>query len=126
MKEKCVIIVSESYSSGEKANAAAILGAFLGQNRPDLIGPDSIAKSGETLKGIITIPVPVLQTSAVRILELAAHTDYIFTDTAQHSRTYDEYLIRQKEQDMRPIGILLIGPEKKIRKLTGDLPLMKN
>lgn len=126
MKEKCVIVVNEQYSSGEKANAAAILGASLGRNRQDLIGSDVMNKSGEMLKGIITVPVPILQSSPEHLQELSGHTNYVFTDTAQCSKTYDDYVLRQKEQDGQPIGILLIGPEKKIRKLTGNLPLMKN
>ncbi|WP_366099804.1 DUF2000 family protein [uncultured Faecalibaculum sp.] len=44
---------------------------------------------------------------------------------SQSCRTYEEYLSRQKSAAGQAAGVLLVGPEKTIRKLTGSLPLLK-
>lgn len=125
MKEKVVIVVRDDLPAGVKANAAAILAASYGKDRPDLIGPDVPSREGIFLRGILSIPVPILQSSRKRLEQLMEQTPYVFTDTARHSRTYEEYMQNQAMEPADPVAVLLTGPYRQIQKQTGDLPLMK-
>lgn len=124
MLEKCVIVVNEKEKTGVKANAASILAAALVKKRPDLVGDDVTRNGGQSLAGIMAIPVVILQADQEKLESLASHTSYVFTQTARCSRTYEEYRRKQAQEPGNIVGLLLIGPEKEIRSLTGDLPLM--
>ncbi|WP_276924993.1 DUF2000 domain-containing protein [Faecalibaculum rodentium] len=125
MKEKCVLVVRNDLDKGLQMNAAVILGICAGALRPDLNGPAAADESGRLLHGIVTIPVPVLAAGREAMESLRRETSFVFTDIAQGSRTYEEYRRKQGQADGQALGLLLLGPEKRIRKLTGHLPLAK-
>lgn len=134
---KCVIVVDGNLPRGIIANTAAILGISLGKRFPEAVGRDVSDKNGIVHSGIIEFPVPVLSGSPEQIKELRqrlcreAFEDVAavdFSDTAQSCKTYDEFaekLSRTDENSLRYFGIGLCGCVKKVNRLTGNLPLLK-
>lgn len=125
MKEKCVLVVRSGLNKGLQMNAAVILGISAGALRPDLNGPAAADGSRRLLQGIVTLPVPVLEADRETMETLRHNTSFVFTDIAQGSRTYEEYLQKQAQADGEVLGLLLLGPEKTVRKLTSHLPLAR-
>ncbi len=134
---KCVIVVDGNLPRGIIANTAAILGISLGKQFPEVVGKNVSDKSGCVHSGIIEFPVPVLSGSPEQLKELRqklcgkdfediASVD--FSDTAQSCKTYGEFaekLSRTEENSIRYFGIGLCGGAKKVNRLTGNLPLLK-
>ncbi|MDE1431427.1 DUF2000 domain-containing protein [Bacillus licheniformis] len=93
---KCALIIDESLPLGLIANTAAILGAALGKNKPDLIGETVTDGSGIDHLGIVKIPIPILKGNAELLHQLSQKllTDEFndiltvdFTDVAQSIHT---------------------------------------
>ena len=136
-KEKCVIVVDETLSLGMAANTAVILGLTLGEEEPSIIGPKVRDKSGREHLGITIAPIPVLKGSRAVMMELREklyEPEYEdvrcvdFSETASYSNSYEDYRDRLAEQSgdaIRYIGIGIIGPKKKVNRLTGGLPLLR-
>ncbi|MDE5576154.1 MAG: DUF2000 domain-containing protein [Oscillospiraceae bacterium] len=134
---KCVIVVDGALPRGIIANTSAILGISLGRLVPEAVGRDVCDKSGCVHSGIIEFPVPVLNGTAEQLDQLrkklyakgfedVAAVD--FSDIAQSCKTYDEFaekLSRTDEGSLRYFGIGLCGEAKKVNRLTGNLPLLK-
>ncbi len=132
----CVIVVDETLPAGVAANAAAIIGITLGCRHPGAVGPDLTDGGGEAHSGIIRIPVPVLKAGAEtlralreRLAEAGDDVDAVdFSDVAQHCRSYAEYTEKTAKaapRDFSYLGLGLFGPAKRIKKLTGSLPLLR-
>lgn len=135
--EKCVVVLDETLPAGLAANAAAIMGITLGRQMPEVVGADVTDQSGRLHRGIIMFPVPVLKSSpeelrAIReklyqpeFQELSAVD---FSDLAQGCKTYEEFtgkMAQTPEADLRYLGVALCGPQKKVNKLTGHMPLLR-
>ena len=122
------------------ANTAAILGATLGRQVPDLIGPDIPDGDGNIHTGIVAYPVPILKGNGALLKELRRklcnpqspeYRELVtvdFTETAQRCLHYEDYtgkLAGSKEEDLHYLGIGLCGNKKLVNKLTGSLPLLR-
>ena len=134
---KCVMIFDESLPVGIIANTAAIIGASLGKADPDVVGITPVDMDGNEHSGLIQFPVPILKSDSDTIQDIRKKAldtygediDIIdFTDIAQKSMTYDDYLNNYKAtagDDISYLGLTLCGPKKAINKLTGNLSLLR-
>lgn len=92
---------------------------------------------GNEHSGLIQFPVPILKSDSDTIQDIRKKAldtygediDIIdFTDIAQKSMTYDDYLNNYKAtagDDISYLGLTLCGPKKAINKLTGNLSLLR-
>lgn len=132
---KCVIIVDNSMTIGEQANAAAVLAMTIGAKNNMIIGADVSTLDNVSHKGITRLNLPVLTASKEvlrHIYEQASANDNVFlvdfTSTAQMSRTYLEYSDKMSilaEKELIYIGIGIIGDKKIINKYSGSLKLLR-
>lgn len=131
---KCVMIFDENLPLGVIANAAAIMGASLGKQEPEVVGIPPVDQDGNQHSGLIQFPVPILKSKASSIQEirnkaLETELDIIdFTDIAQKSMTYEDFLNNYKNTSpdaIEYLGLTLCGPKKIINKLTGSLSLLR-
>lgn len=134
---KCVMIFDESLPVGVIANTAAIMGASLGKADPDVVGITPVDMDGNEHSGLVQFPVPILKSDSDTIQDIRKKAldtygediDIIdFTDIAQKSMTYDDYLNNYKAtagDDISYLGLTLCGPKKAINKLTGNLSLLR-
>jgi hypothetical protein len=134
---KCVMIFDESLPVGVIANTAAIMGASLGKADPEVVGITPVDMDGNEHSGLIQFPVPILKSDSDTIQDIRKKAldtygkdiDIIdFTDIAQKSMTYDDYLNNYKAtagDDIAYLGLTLCGPKKAINKLTGNLSLLR-
>ena len=134
---KCVMIFDESLPVGVIANTAAIMGASLGKADPEVVGITPVDMDGNEHSGLIQFPVPILKADSDTIQDIRKKAldtygediDIIdFTDIAQKSMTYDDYLNNYKAtagDDISYLGLTLCGPKKAINKLTGNLSLLR-
>ncbi|ELN4740962.1 DUF2000 domain-containing protein [Pseudomonas aeruginosa] len=132
---KCVIVVDSALGVGHAANAASVIGVSLGRSVSGLVGPDMQSRDNVNYPGVIYAPLPILLTSNEHLqsLQERALTDeeihtMPFSALAQSCKTYQEYEARISGTDSSGIELVaigLIGPQKKISKLTGNLPLLK-
>lgn len=133
---KCVLLLDEALPLGVLANTAAILGITLGRIAPECVGPDVADASGILHPGIVTLPVPVLKSSAPHLRLRDTLKDPVFSDVtvvdfsdvAQSCHRYEEYTQLANltsEDSFVYLGLLLYGNRKKVNKLTGSLPLFR-
>ena len=134
---KCVMIFDESLPVGVIANTAAIMGASLGKADPQVVVIILLDMDGNEHSGLIQFPVPILKSDSDTIQDIRKKAldtygediDIIdFTDIAQKSMTYDDYLNNYKAtagDDISYLGLTLCGPKKAINKLTGNLSLLR-
>lgn len=132
---KCVIVVDSALGLGHAANAVSVIGVSLGRSIDGLVGPDLQSRDNVNYPGVIYAPLPILLSSneQLRALQEKALADeeihsMPFSALAQSCKTYQEYETRISEADSAAIELVaigLIGPQKKISKLTGNLPLFK-
>lgn len=133
--KKCVIVVDEKLPLGIIANTAAILGISLGARLPEVVGKD--VRDGKLREhiGVIEFPVPILKASDPALEKLRCSlyekefsdlTTVDFTDIAQSSKTYDEFIDKiGSAENLHYFGIAICGSKKKVNRLTGNLPLLK-
>ncbi|MCM1334998.1 MAG: DUF2000 domain-containing protein [Bacteroides sp.] len=136
-KKKCVLVIDRALPLGFIANTAAILAFTLGKRAPDAVGEDVSDKSGFIHSGIVRLPIPILQGDCETLrtlrerLFLAEYGDLAvvdFTETAQGSKTYPEWIEKmsvREEKELSYLGIAIYGDAKKVGRLTGNLPLLK-
>ncbi|WP_207956265.1 DUF2000 domain-containing protein [Rubrobacter marinus] len=132
---KCVMVISGSLPVGLAVNAAGVLAATLGRRVEALVGPDVVDGSGERHAGLVRIPIPVLKADEEAIksvrVRAAALEDLLVvdvTETAQSSRTYEEYEDRMastRGDGLGYLGVALYGEKRAVNKLTGSLPLLR-
>ncbi|RMO90030.1 hypothetical protein ALQ33_00949 [Pseudomonas syringae pv. philadelphi] len=132
---KCVIVVDKALGLGHAANAVSVIGVSMGRSVDGLVGPDMQSRDSVNYPGVIYAPLPILLSSNDSLHELqekALADDEIFSlpfsALAQSCKTYQEYESRISEADSSSIELVaigLIGPKKKISKLTGNFPLFK-
>lgn len=85
--------------------------------------------------GVIYAPLPVLLASGDYLHELQASAEsddemYVmpFSALAQSCKTYEEYgerISSVKSENIELVAIGIIGPKKKLTRMTGNLPLYK-
>ncbi|WP_122335679.1 DUF2000 domain-containing protein [Pseudomonas coronafaciens] len=132
---KCVIVVDKALGLGHAANAVSVIGVSMGRSVEGLVGPDMQSSDSVNYPGVIYAPLPILLSSNKSLHELqekALADDEIFSipfsALAQSCKTYQEYESRISEADSSSIELVaigLIGPKKKISKLSGNFPLFK-
>jgi len=132
---RCTVVIDDRLSPGLAMNAASVIGISFGRTVENLVGPDLRSADGVNYPGVIYAPLPVLLAGGeyVRhLLSVSAEDEEIyampFSALAQSCRTYEEYGDRISPVDSQHIELVaigLIGPKKKISRLTGNLPLYK-
>lgn len=132
---RCTVVIDDRLSPGLAMNAASVIGISFGRTVENLVGPDLRSADGVNYPGVIYAPLPVLLAGGeyVRhLLNVSAEDEEIyampFSALAQSCRTYEEYGERispVNSQHIELVAIGLIGPKKKISRLTGNLPLYK-
>lgn len=135
MDRKSAIVVSDKLPPGLAVNAASALSVTLGSRIPTLVGDDVTDAEGHIHPGVVSAPLPVLQTddpTIERIVEAAMADEQLFvvpfSSLAQSCRTYADYTRLMSETataDLRTIAVALVGPKKRVNKLIGSLPLLR-
>jgi hypothetical protein len=133
-QRRWVVVVERDLPAGLAANTAAVLALTLGKTAPDLIGHDADDAQGRSYPGLTTLPLPVLTLDAPGLVDLADAARHsgllagVMTRTAQRAKTYPEYLTQLQNTttaDLDLIGVALLGPNRRVRRLTGSLPLLR-
>jgi hypothetical protein len=134
---KCVMIIDSQLPMGVIANTSAILGVTLGKLMPQQVGENVKDATDKTHLGIITIPIAMLKGSKEGLKELRNRlyaeefSDLIvidFSDVAQCCNVYCEYVAKAAsvpENDYTYLGIAIYGEKKKVNKLAGSMPLLR-
>lgn len=146
---KCVFVIEEELPRGLQVNTAAVLALSLGRRFPELVGDDLFDQTGGLHSGLTTIPMPILgasQPDIRRIVNSAAPgrlvpenpkqattgAEELFlidvTDAAQTTTDYEAYrnkLQRTPAEELRYLGVALLGPKRRINSLTGSLGLLR-
>ncbi|NPC91397.1 DUF2000 domain-containing protein [Bacillus sp. WMMC1349] len=134
---KCALIIDENLPRGLIANTAAILGAALGKNKPELLGENVTDGSQIQHLGIVTVPFPILKGNPALLSELRKKlmteefSDILtvdFTDVAQSCHTYEAYMKKfqaSTASDYQYFGVGICGEQKKVSRLTGSLGLLR-
>ncbi len=134
---KCVIVIDSNLPLGLIANTSAIMGISLGEKYPEIVGSDVVDYTGKKHLGIIKIPVPILKADINLIKNIRNKLydknfdDVVcvdFSDIAQSCKTYEEFIEKMNHipnEDLNYLGICICGKDKKINKLTGNLPLLR-
>lgn len=130
---KCVIVVEAELPLGLASNAIAILGVSLGSHLPSIVGPVVIDGSGAAHKGLLTIPLPILQANRETVRNVRRKalgfedvSVFDFTESARKARTYEGYALElgnTQEEHLEYIALALHGPASTVKKLTGQLKL---
>jgi hypothetical protein len=129
------IVVDETLPSGLAANCASILALTLGTLVRGLIGPDFIDADGDVHPGLTNVGVPILGAPGETLVEVRRRArrefniDVIdFPALGQKSNDYEEirgWIRDIPTADLEYVGLALFGPRDDVRKLTGNLPLLK-
>jgi len=134
-QHRCTIIIDKDLPSGLAINAASVIGISFGRTVENLVGPDMQSLDKVNYPGVIYSPLPVLLAPGKYLHEIQASAVndediYImpFSALAQSCRTYEEYgekISSINNSNIELVAIGLIGPKKKVTKITGNLPLYK-
>ena len=132
---KCVIVVDNTLGLGHAVNAVSVIGVSLGRSVEGLVGPALQSSDEVNYPGVIYAPLPILRSSSDYLHELHKKAlldneihSMPFSALAQSCKTYEEYEARICEADSSGIELValgLVGPQKSISKLTGNLSLFK-
>ncbi|TNV19801.1 DUF2000 domain-containing protein [Buttiauxella sp. B2] len=134
-QHRCTIIIDKNLRAGLAINAASVIGISFGRMVENLVGPDMQSKDAVNYPGVVYAPLPVLLAPGSyvhELLDIAEQDDEFyampFSALAQSCKTYDEYgerISSASSERIELVAIGLIGPKKKITKLTGNLALYK-
>lgn len=134
-QHRCTIIIDKDLPAGLAMNAASVIGISFGRTVENLVGPDMQSLDDVNYPGVIYAPLPVLLASGeyLREIQASAESDddiyaMPFSALAQSCRTYEEYgekISSVKSNNIELVAIGIIGPKKKVKKMTGNLPLYK-
>lgn len=132
---RCTIVIDQHLPVGLAMNAASVIGISFGRTVENLVGPDQCSLDDINYPGVIYAPLPVLLASGetIRQLQSGAEQDeeiYVmpFSALAQSCKTYEEYgerIASVNSDNIELVAVGLIGPKKKITKMTGNLSLYK-
>ena len=133
-QHRCTIIIDKDLPAGLAINAASVIGISFGRTTENLVGPDRQSLDDVNYPGVIYSPLPVLLApgSYIQELQRIAKEENLyampFSALAQSCKTYDEYgerISSVSSENIELVAIGLIGPKKRITKLTGNLALFK-
>jgi hypothetical protein len=132
---KSVIVIDQDLPAGLAINAVSVIGVSFGKLTTELVGPDLKSQDNVNYPGVVYSPLPILVSKSEVLHDIQKamldEEDCLvmpFSKLAQSCKTYNEYeerLLSTKAEDIMLAGIGLIGPMKKINKLTGNLPLFR-
>ncbi|PAU75801.1 hypothetical protein CK498_16545 [Halomonas salipaludis] len=133
MSIKTVIVLANHLPTGLAANFAAVLGMSLGKHSPDLVGSDTASADGILLKGITTVPLPILSAPESDLLGLfyaaeALPLRFAYMRAAFEASDYADYTLLINSTSLEeqvPQGILLAGPRRAVDRICGQLPLLR-
>ena len=134
-QHRCTIIIDKDLPAGLAMNAASVIGISFGRTVENLVGPDMQSLDDVNYPGVIYSPLPILLASGEYLREIQANAEsdddiYVmpFSAVAQSCKTYEEYgekISSVKSDNIELVAIGIIGPKKKVTKMTGNLPLYK-
>lgn len=134
-QHRCTIIIDKNLPAGLAMNAASVIGISFGRIVENLVGPDMQSLDEVNYPGVIYSPLPVLLASGEYLHELQTNAEndveiyaMPFSALAQSCKTYEEYgerISSVNSNNIELVAIGLIGPKKKITKMTGNLSLYK-
>ena len=131
---RCTLVMDKALSGGALANAIAVIALTVGKRHPVLLGADLIDASGGVHPGLIPTGVPMLCAHAehlkeLRLLAAEKGCDVVdFSVEGQQTKNYQEYLDTTRSipsENMRYLGIALIGPKNVVSKLTKKCDIMQ-
>jgi len=129
---RTVVVLDRELIKGLAANAAAVLALTLGVHRPDVIGPDFEDAEGRRHLGLFPSGLPILGADAGELpalREAARERGLLVVDMpapGQRTNDYDEFRAAvASDAELAYLGILLSGPPKPVRALTGQLGLLR-
>lgn len=131
---RCTIVMNSSLSGGLLANAIGVIALTVGKRHPVLVGEPLIDASGVEHPGLIPTGIPMLCTDEGALKELRKAAlekgcDVIdFPVEGQQTKDYGEFLAATRnirEENMKYLGIALIGSKKTISKLTGKCRMIE-
>jgi hypothetical protein len=137
MASKTVVIVDADLPKGLALNAAFILGLSFGLRSDFELGPDVIDADCVGHAGITSVPIPILAAdqdtlAAIRVAAAQSPNGALaivdFSAVAQSSATYALYTERMAATHTLDAGyraIALHGPRKAVKRLSGQLPLLR-
>jgi hypothetical protein len=129
---RTVVVLDRELPKGLAANAAAVLAVTLGVHRPDVVGPDFVDAEGRTHLGLFPAGLPILGADAGELpaLREAARERGLFVvdmpAPGQRTNDYDEFRAAvASDADLAYLGILVSGPPRPVRAVTGQLGLLR-
>lgn len=132
---RCIIVIDQHLSAGLAMNAASVIGIGFGRLTDNLVGPDMQSQDGVNYPGVIAAPLPVLLAAGDYLRELhgvsEADEELVampFSALAQSCKTYEEYgerIAATPSGQIELVALGLIGPKKKITRLSGNLKLYR-
>jgi hypothetical protein len=132
--QRCVAVIDCGLAVGKAANAAAVMALTLGARHPGLVGDALVDATGMELPGLIPIGIPVLgaqkdELPRIRHKGIEAGVEVIaFPVQGQQTNDYAEFRRTLKEVETHRIeylGIMLLGPKKKISRIVGKYSLLR-
>lgn len=133
MNPSIAIVLKKDLPSGLIGNVCACLATGITQLNPDINGPDFEAH-GLTYRGITKVPIVVVTENALGMDEILKRCikkkmDFVLYDEkAIKERSYSNYtkVVKLNPPEKRVIlGIGVIGKSDRVRKIIGDLPLLR-
>ncbi len=129
---RTVVVIDRSLPKGLAANVAALLALTLGVRRPPRVGPDFEDAEGRTHLGLFPAGLPVLGADAAELpalREAARERGLLVVDMpapAHGTTDYDEFRAAvAADGDLAYLGVLVSGPPKPVRAVTGQLGLLR-
>lgn len=133
MKLSISIVLKKDLPTGLIGNICACLATGITHINPEIIGQDFEAK-GLNYKGITKVPILVVTENVLGIDAVLKRCikrgiDYVlYNKRAVNERSYLGYMKAVKQmplEDREILGIGVIGDQEIVRKIIGDLPLLK-
>ncbi len=133
MKPSISIILKKDLPTGLIGNVCACLATGITNINHEIIGQDFEAQ-GVTYKGITKVPIVVVTENVLGIDAVLKRCikrgiDYVlYNKRAVKERSYLGYMKAVKQippEDREILGIGIIGNQEIVRKIIGDLPLLK-
>ena len=130
---RIAIVINENLGPGHLANAAACIASGLLNNEKNLLG-EQIEGVDITYIPITKIPCLILKQNSKswsEILRRAKKNNLkymVFTDEAQSTVYYHDYIERVKNKpidEVNVIGIGVLGEDGLVTKFCGDMPLLR-
>jgi hypothetical protein len=129
---RTVVVLDRELPKGLAANAAAILALTLGVHRPGLVGADFEDAAGASHLGLIPTGLPVLGAASGELQglrESARERGLLVVDLpapGQQTTDYEEFRAAVASAErLAYLGLLISGPKKPVRALTGSLGLLR-